>query len=442
MRLQAILRIALVLALVVLLGTLSQLYKTEFDWTYGGRNTLSEASRELLERMPGPIVFTAFTSADAEMKRTILGDLGRYRRARDNIEVRFVDPSREPQRAREADIRNFNEVEIRYDGNSEVVRTLTEPAITGALQKLANPAERVVYFLRGHGERDLSGDGELSMSGLVAALEDSGLRVEPLNLAEAGRIPDDASALVLAGPSSTPLPQEQQRIAEWIKGGGNFVWLADPETARELEPITEALGATWKPGVAVFPDYEQTSGHPGIFVATSYPPNPLTKRLEAVTVFPLVSGVEWDTESDWNGMPLIATGGSAWLETGAIEGDLTFDEDAGDIRGPITVAATLTRDHEQEDGSSAQQRVALVGDSDFLINAYLEQAGNRRLALNLFQWATARDKQMDIDVPTAPDSSLRMSGLALTVIAGGTVIGLPLLLVAFGVARWALRRRR
>ena len=77
-----------------------------------------------------------------------------------------------------------------------------------------------------------------------------------------------------------------------------------------------------------------------------------------------------------------------------------------------------------------------------LINAYLEQAANRQLALNLFQWAAARDKQLDIDVPKAPDSSLRMSGFALTAIAGGIVIGLPLLLVAFGVTRWALRRRR
>ena len=104
MRLQAILRIVLVLALVILLGTLSQLYKTELDWTYGDRNSLSEASLELLERMPGPIVFTAFTSADAEMKRTILADLARYQRVRDNIEVEFVDPSRNPQRAREAEL--------------------------------------------------------------------------------------------------------------------------------------------------------------------------------------------------------------------------------------------------------------------------------------------------------------------------------------------------
>jgi ABC-type uncharacterized transport system involved in gliding motility auxiliary subunit len=446
MRLQAILRIVLVLALVILLGTLSQLYKTEFDWTYGGRNTLSDASLELLERMPEPIVFTAYTSADAEMKRTVLGDLARYRRVRDNIEVEFVDPSRNPERAREAGIRNFNEVEIRYDGNSEVVSSLTEPAITGALQKLANPSERVVYFLRGHGERSLGGGGgqggDLSMSGLVTALANSGLRVEPLNLAEAGRIPDDATTLVLASPNSTPLPQEQQRIASWIDDGGNFVWLADPDSARELEPVTEALGVTWQPGVAVFPDYEKTSGHPGIFVATSYPPNPLTRRLDAITVFPLISGVEWDMDGEWNGMPLIVTRDNAWLETGAIEGDLVFDDAAGDIRGPITVAATLTREREQEDGSRLQQRVALVGDSDFLINAYLEQAANRQLALNLFQWAAARDKQLDIDVPKAPDSSLRMSGFALTAIAGGIVIGLPLLLVAFGVTRWALRRRR
>lgn len=442
MRLQAILRIVLVLALVILLGTLSQLYKTEYDWTFGGRNSLSEASLELLERMPEPIVFTAFASSDAEVKRTILGDLARYRRVRDNIEVEFVDPSRNPQRAREAGIRNFNEVEIRYDGNSEVVSSLTEPAITGALQKLANPTERVIYFLRGHGERQLQGGGELSMSSLVQALENSGLRVEALNLAETGSIPDDATAVVLASPKDTPLPQEQQRLAEWIEGGGNFVWLADPDSARALDPVTEALSVDWQPGVAVFPNYEETSGHPGIFVAANYPPNPLTRRLDSVTVFPLVSGVEWDMDGPWNGMPLLVSSRSAWLETGAIEGDLVFDEEAGDIRGPITVGAMLTREQEQADGSRLQQRVAVIGDSDFLVNVYLEQAGNRQLALNLFQWAAARDKQLDIEVPKAPDSSLRMSGFALTAIAGGIVIGLPLLLIGFGITRWALRRRR
>jgi ABC-type uncharacterized transport system involved in gliding motility auxiliary subunit len=442
MRLQAILRIVLVLALVILLGTLSQLYKTELDWTYGDRNSLSEASLELLERMPGPIVFTAFTSADAEMKRTILADLARYQRVRDNIEVEFVDPSHNPQRAREAGIRNFNEVEIRYDGNSEVVSALTEPAITGALQKLANPTEQVVYFLRGHGERQLQGGGELGMSSLVQALERSGLRVEALNLAETGSIPDDATAVALASPNSTPLPQEQRRLAEWIEDGGNFVWLADPDSARALDPLTEALSVSWQPGVAVFPDYQETSGHPGIFVAASYPPNPLTRRLDAVTVFPLVSGVEWDMDGPWDGMPLLVTSRSAWLETGAIEGDLVFDQEAGDIRGPITVGALLTREREQADGSRLQQRVAFVGDSDFLVNVYLEQGGNRQLALNLFQWAATRDKQLDIEVPKAPDSSLRLSGFALTAIAGGIVIGLPLLLVGFGITRWALRRRR
>lgn len=445
MRVQAILRIVLVLALVALLGTLSQLYKTELDWTHGNRNTLTDASLELLERMPGPITFTAFTSSDAQIKRSIRGDLARYLRVRDDIALEFVDPSRQPQRARDAGIRNFNDVVISYEGNQEIVRELTEPAITGALQKLADPSARVVYFLRGHGERSLEagrGGGELTMAALVEALEGTGLRVEKLNLAETGRIPDDATALVLASPENRPVASTQRRIAEWIADGGNLIWLADPASAQDLDSITEALSMEWLPGVAVFPDYEQTSGHPGIFLATRYPPHPLTGRLEEITVFPLVSGLDWDTDSDWRGMPMLTTGGSAWLETGEIEGDLVFDEAAGDIRGPITVGATLTREHEQADGSRIQQRVVLIGDSDFLINAYLDQVGNRQLALNIFQWAAARDKQLDIDVPRVPDGSLRLSDTAFMIIAGATVIALPLLLLAFGVARWALRRRR
>lgn len=448
-RLQQLLRIVLVLGVVAVAGVLSQIYKTEFDWTYGGRNSLSEASRQLLARMPEPIVFTAFTSSDAEMKRSIIGDLGRYRRAADNIEIRFVDPSREPQKARAAGIRSFNEVQIAYQGNSEVIGSLTEPAITGALQRLANPEEKVVYFLRGHGERTLSGSGEngqgsgLSMAALVGALEETGLRVAPLNLADTPEIPADASVLVLASPQSALLEGEQRRVAEWVRDGGNLVWLADPDSAHDIPALAEILTVEWQPGVAVFPDYEATSGHPGILLATDYPPNPLTRRLEQTTVFPLVAGLEWDMNGEWNGMPLVVTRDSAWLETGAIEGDLTFDEAAGDIGGPVTVGATMTRDLPAGDGETVlEQRVVVFGDSDFLIDAYLREVGNRQLALNLFQWVASRDRQLDIDVPRAPDTSLRMSGLSLTLVAGGIVLVLPALLIGFGVVRWIIRRRR
>ena len=109
----------------------------------------------------------------------------------------------------------------------------------------------------------------------------------------------------------------------------------------------------------------------------------------------------------------------------------------------VTVGATMTRDLPAGDGETVlEQRVVVFGDSDFLIDAYLREVGNRQLALNLFQWVASRDRQLDIDVPRAPDTSLRMSGLSLTLVAGGIVLVLPALLIGFGVVRWIIRRRR
>ncbi|MEQ9011796.1 GldG family protein [Algiphilus sp.] len=442
-RWQHLLRIVLVLVLVALVGAASQLYKHSFDWTYGNRNSLSEASVELLARMPGPITFTAFTSSDAEAKRSVMADLARYRRVKDDIEIRFVDPSRQPQVARSAGIRRFNEVQVQYQGNAEVIRDLAEPSVTSALQRLAEPEKKVLYVLQGHGERSLDDDGELGMQRLVSALRDTGLGVKALNLAAAGTIPEDATAIVLLSPQRALLQGEQQQVARWIEDGGNLLWFADPDSAAELGPINEAVGVQWQPGVAVFPDFEATSGHPGILLVTEYPPNPVTQRLEEITVFPLVRGLDWDMNSEWRGMPLVVTRDSAWLETGPIEGDLAFEQAAGDIRGPITIGATLTREHDHPSGEgSIQQRVVLFGDSDFLADVYFEEVGNRQLAQNLFQWAATRDRQLSIEVPTVPDASLHMSGFWLTVIAAAFVIGIPLLLLLFGVARWVVRRRR
>lgn len=445
--LQHLLRIALVLAIVVLIGFLSQRYKADFDWTHGGRNTLTEASQRLLERMPETVTFTAFTAGDAEMRRTIEGDLRRYARFKDNIEIDFVDPSLEPQRARDAGITAFNEVQVSYQGNSEVLRSLTEPAITAALQRLADPAAQKVLFLQGHGERGIDGGDPMSLSGLVSTLRETGLTVRTLNLAETPAIPGDTTVVVLARPQRRLLEGEQRVLAEWIEEGGNLIWMADPQTPTDFGPLNEALGVYWHDGVAVFPDFERTSGHPGIFLATGYPPNPVTQRLEDITVFPLVRSFEWDFGGDWRGMPFLSTPRDAWLETGAIEGDLTFDEDAGDIGGPLTIGATLTRDvtiagDDTDEAQALQQRVVLLGNSGFATDSYLGEAGNQRLAVNLFQWAATRDRQLDITIPRAPDSSLRLAPWALTTLSAAFVIGLPLLLIGFGVVRWAVRRRR
>ena len=112
----------------------------------------------------------------------------------------------------------------------------------------------------------------------------------------------------------------------------------------------------------------------------------------------------------------------------------------GEETRTITLIQAVTEAIAEE--MEQDSRVVLFGDSDFLADVYFEEVGNRQLAQNLFQWAATRDRQLSIEVPTVPDASLHMSGFWLTVIAAAFVIGIPLLLLLFGVARWVVRRRR
>ena len=89
-----------------------------------------------------------------------------------------------------------------------------------------------------------------------------------------------------------------------------------------------------------------------------------------------------------------------------------------------------------------QQRVAVVGDSDFLADSNVSALGNKELGLNLVQWLASRDALLNIDVPKAPDTSLYLPGWATWLVVVGYTLVLPILLLGYGITRWVRRRRR
>lgn len=453
----------LFLAVVAMLGWLSVRYKTEIDWTAGNRNTITEASRKQLDAMPGPVRFYVFAPSGAQARHAVDADIGKYKRFKPDIEVEFIDPSAQPQRVREFNISFVGEVVVEYQGRRENLRATTEQAITGTLQRLAFSGEQWVVFLEGHGERSTGETQQPDGIGRFAqALRDKGLKVQSLNLIKSPRVPDNTSVLVLASPERQPLEGEVKLIQEFVAQGGNLLWLADPDFPAGLAPLAQALGVTWQDGFAILPEYQLLGlNHPGFFAAVSYPPNPVTTGLEQlITVFPLVRSLKTAADSGWTAQPMLQTSETAWLETGPItEGRVALDE--SDIPGPLDIGVTLTRAHKPaaqaeatetaegeppaeiaEQTETRTQRVALVGDADFLSNAYLGELGNQQLGLNLVQWLASRDAQLSIDVPKAPDVSLYLPGWGMMLIAGGFIVALPLGLIGFGVARWVLRRRR
>ena len=99
--LQQVFSAVLFVAVLAMLGWLSNKYKVELDWTAGSRNTLTEASAKLLAALPDPIAFKVFIYPRSEMRQALEADIRRYQRVKPNITVEFIDPSTNPQKVRD-----------------------------------------------------------------------------------------------------------------------------------------------------------------------------------------------------------------------------------------------------------------------------------------------------------------------------------------------------
>ena len=62
---------------------------------------------------------------------------------------------REPLRAQQYDVQSYGTVVFDYQGRIERVVSDTEQDLTNALIKAVEGEERTVYFLQGHGEKDV-----------------------------------------------------------------------------------------------------------------------------------------------------------------------------------------------------------------------------------------------------------------------------------------------
>ncbi len=453
-RLHNIAFVVLFIAAMGLLAWLSTRYTYQSDWSAGARNTLSQPSRMLLGTLKGPIKITAFTGDTGNLRKGITDLVARYQRYKSDITLEFVDPNQDPERTRAQGISVGGELLISYQGRSEKLQDLSEQGLSNALQRVGRQAKRWIVFIEGHGERNPHGKANYDLGSFVQELERKGLTVQTANLAQNPTIPQNTTVLVLAGPQVDYLPGEIKLIQEYIDKGGNLLWLADPGKQHGLESIGEHLGVHFLPGVVVDANTQLFGiDNPAFALVPEYPNNPITRELKTLTLFPQAAAIEFKAPPHWQGTEFLTTLPRTWNETGPLSGEIRRDADRDEHAGPLTLGVSLTRELDTtttaEDSKatpdkkdSISQRVVVVGDGDFLSNAYLGNGGNLNLGLNIFNWLSHDDSFIAIPAKTAPDTSLNLSKYAIGGIGIGFLIVLPLLLLGSGLLIWMKRRKR
>lgn len=433
--------VVLLVLLVALLAWLAREFRVEHDLTRGHRNTLSPATLEVLKRLEGPVSVTAYAPARGasgeHVHRRIEEFMRPYQRAKADIALSLVDPREQPKAAAAAGVRAALELVIEFRRRSEHLTELNEHSFTNVLMRLARGAERVVLWLDGHGERRLNGQANQDLGEFGRQLEHKGFRLNSINLALAQEVPANAALLVIAGPQVELQPAEVQKIRRHVAGGGNLLWLIDPEPLRGLAPIAEALGLVLTPGTVVDPLSAQVNAPAGfaVGVAAGYGRHPVTGALARNTLFPFARQLGVIEREEWRATPLIEVAQRGWVETGKLEGKLSFDKNR-DFPGPVTIAVAFERNV-----GARQQRVVVVGNGHFLSNTFVGNGGNLDLGINMINWLSGDDELITIQPRGVADSSIDIDQVTLYLISFAFLIALPLAFVFAGAVIWWRRRR-
>jgi ABC-type uncharacterized transport system involved in gliding motility auxiliary subunit len=431
--------VVLLLLLVFLLGYLATQVRMQWDVSQNARNSLSETSLEILQKLQGPIQVTAYATEQhiqfGDIRKIITDFIALYQRAKPDLTLTFIDPVEQPKLAQEAGVHVNGEMVISLDNKREHLTVINEQAFSNALMRLARTDNKLIVALNGHGERKLDGSANYDLGEFGRQLRNNGFVSQQMNLATQ-ELPLHASTLIIASPQTDLLPGEVDKLLNYIDRGGNLLWLVDQESLRGLLPLTEKLHLTLTPGVVVDPQAEQLKAPITFALGASYGQHVITNNFDYITVFPFARQITINENTEWRSVSLVEAAQQGWVETGNLEGEITYDQ-ATDVIGPVSIAVVLTRTIQDR-----EQRVAVVGSGHFLANTYLGNGSNLDFGINLINWLTGDEELIVIQPRATLDSNLIFSELGLTWIVMVFFVLLPAAFLVSGFTIWWRRRRK
>lgn len=440
-RLQNYLFVLIFIGIVGSLAFLSTRYHFSADWTASGRNSLSDSSIALLDTMPHAITITSYATEDKTLRQAVTDVIKRYQHNKAELSLHFINPDLVPDTVRELGITSNGELMIEYQGRRENLKDITEQGISNALQRLARSGERWLVFLNGHGERNPLGNANHDLGAWIKQLTAKGFQAQRHNLVKQPQLPDNTRVLVIASPQLELLVGESELIQQHISAGGNLLWLTDPDARFGLSLLKDTLGVTLEDGVIVDPSTQLLGiDDPRFTLVAEYPQHEITTNFDAISLFPQAVALHQQDLAGWESRVLLRSHARSWVEKGELTGNIGLDPEI-DIPGPLTLGIALQRQQTNNTAGNEQQRIVIVGDGDFLSNAYLGNGGNQKLGANIINWLAHDDRFIDIPEKISPDKNLQLSPSAQIIISIGFLVIIPLLLALSGLLIWWRRRQ-
>jgi ABC-type uncharacterized transport system involved in gliding motility auxiliary subunit len=429
-----------------------------WDVTEAGVYTLAPQSKKVVTGLTQDLKMTAFVEAGQDPALDSL--LGSYRYAApDHVSYRLVDPDKDPALVDQLKVTTLRSVHLQYGPESFVITNPTEETVTNGIIRVTGTEKKIVYFTEGHGEPSIKDEQDpRGYSAAKLGLEQENYEVKPLLLPAAETLPDDASVIAMVGPERPLNEHEIDLLDGFLKRGGRLLVLLGPRQGDDRLPtLLDTWGVKLGRDVVIDREVRLFEGpRLGVVpIAQTYGKHPITENFRDITVYPQTRTVEPDTDGK-KGLTvtaLVKTSDSSWAETAVDEvfdkGTATIDDK--DRKGPLSIAvasAAKLKDmgiDAPADGGKKRDEARLVvfGSSMFADNQQFAQARlNGDLFLNSVGWLVGQEELVSIRSRTVRTSRADLTPDEVGQLFYLSVLIIPQVLIAFGIAVWWQRKSR
>lgn len=441
------------LVLLVAINYFAVRFNKTFDLTEERLHTLSDQSVKLISGMKEPIEIKVFYKGPAAMteKQQVQKVLDLYKEFSSNVVVRFFNTYVDQADAQEylnsltdkdaAKVFAFVEVgkkRIRVDAPFD------ENQFTGAMVRATRRSDKKIYFLKGHGEKDIASSEPGGLKSFSEGLEGQGFKVDSLNLLDKQEIPKDAEFIAIVGPQTAYPESEVSRIKQFAQSGGRLLIAVDPGMRHNFASLLHTFGVEFVNNYVISMNAE---GFTPMAIGTSFSPqSKITQSFGSQKVYVAFDSasqlkVAADKPIDLKVDELVKS-----TESSLPIPDLKYEISRKDLSNakayPLAMQVTgkLAGDGSvAPDAKPGDFEAIIFGDSDFMSNQSLFLGVNRDLALN-----SAADLAHDSETIGQRPKSFKGTVLEIGryqqagVILGG--IGLPIVLLILSFVTWVRRR--
>lgn len=434
-----------VLGILFVLNLLAFQNPKSWDFTEDKSHTLAPETLQALNNLPEEVNAMAFfsqrvsvASAEELLQNFKVNSAGKF-------DYQFIDPDSNPIAARQAGVTGDGKIMLVMGDKKEIASYAEETELTRTLIRLISPEARAIYFLTGHGERDILTPADGSLSIAKSTLEGKNYTVNTLNLLAENKIPEDAQAIVIAGPTKPLSAVEVRLLGDYLKAGGGLVVMEDPLPLTDFgdapDPLAGYLQATW--GIHLQNDLviDLTNSGNELYAtsASLATDHAITRSMTLAAIFPQARSLVLSAAPEGIlSAPLAQTTDQSWGETDFdnLEAQGAEFNEGVDQPGPLVLAAAAEE-------SATGGRVAVFGDSPFASDQFFDAYGNGDIFINAVDWAAQQENLIQITPGQRTERTFNVpSQVQWLFILLGSILFIPGLVLAAGISSWLSRRSR